>query len=469
MNATPATEGNAGGAAAGFLHAIWHALDGPPGLAGQAAFTGTGSLPSVFAVTELAAASIGAAGLALAELLALRGGQAPAVRVDRRLASFWFDSSLRPVGWKRPPTWDAVAGDYETADGWIRLHTNAPHHREAALRVLGCAADRDSVARAVAGWQAQELESAVVEQRGCAAQMRSLQEWAAHPQGMAIAAEPLAWHARTPGAEPPAWAVPAARPLQGIRVLDLTRIIAGPVATRLLAGYGAQVLRLDPPGWEEPAAEPELTVGKRCARLDLRQAEGRRIFRQLLRDADVLVHGYRSDALAALGFDAQQRRRINPALVDVSLDAYGWSGPWKTRRGFDSLVQMSCGIADAGMRQSGRPRPTPLPVQALDHATGYIMAAAAIRGLCERLRSGAGTETRTSLARTAALLVQEVAPAGAKPLAPETRGDCTAPSELTAWGRARRLKPALDLAGTPMYWDLPAGRLGTSPAAWTLS
>ncbi|OVZ54771.1 acyl-CoA transferase [Pigmentiphaga sp. NML080357] len=450
----------------GYLRAIWNALGGQSSLPDGVVFRGAGSLPSVFPVTDLAAAAIGAAGLAVAEVLALRHGQLPEVQVDKRLASFWFGSSLRPVGWKLPPAWDPIAGDYEAADGWIRLHTNAPHHRAAALRVLGCAGDRASVAEAVRRWQALDLENAVVEQKGCAAQMRSLADWAAHPQGAAVAAEPLVWRTTAPATDKPAWPVSRDRPLQGVRVLDMTRIIAGPVATRFLAGYGAEVLRLDPPGWDEPVAAPELTLGKRCARLDLRGTEGRRTFRQLLRDADVLVHGYRSDALSSLGFDAEQRRRINPGLVDVSLDAYGWTGPWKTRRGFDSLVQMSCGIADAGMRALGQPRPAPLPVQALDHATGYIMAAAAARGLAERLRSGAGGEARTSLARTAALLVQGKAPADTAALAAETRDDCTMPSEMTAWGRARRVKAPVEIAGAAMAWNLPAGPLGASPATW---
>ncbi len=452
-----------------YLRAIWNALGGPSALPETVAYTGAGSLPAIFAVTDLAAASVGAAALAVAELVALRHGDTPTLQVDRRLASFWFDASLRPVGWKLPPVWDAIAGDYEAADGWIRLHTNAPHHRAAALRVLGCEGDRPSVAEAVARWRALDLENAIVEHKGCAAQMRSLEEWAGHPQGAAVAIEPLVWRTPAPAADPPTWMLPRDRPLRGVRVLDMTRIIAGPVATRFLAGYGAEVLRLDPPGWDEPVAAPELTLGKRCARLDLRSTEGRRTFRQLLRDADVLVHGYRADALSALGFDAEQRRRINPALVDVSLDAYGWTGPWKTRRGFDSLVQMSCGIADAGMRQLGQPRPTPLPVQALDHATGYIMAAAAVRGLVERLRSGAGSETRASLARTAALLVQGGAPADSRPLPAETRDDCTMPSEMTAWGRARRVKAPVQIAGAAMAWDVPAGPLGASRPAWQAS
>ncbi|WP_199902497.1 CoA transferase [Azospirillum sp. B4] len=392
-----------------FLETLWRALDGAPDAPARVAFTGAGDLPSVFPVSDLAVAAVAVAGLALSELLGAEPGKAPAVTADRRLASFWFGWSLRPRGWDLPSPWDAVAGDYAAADGWIRLHTNAPHHRAAALSVLGVAAERAAVARAVAGWRAGELEAAVVAAGGCAAEMRGADAWAAHPQGRAVATTPLltldgVGEAAGQGAVPD-WPLDPARPLAGIRVLDLTRVLAGPVATRFLAGYGAQVLRIDPPDWDEPALVAEVTPGKRCARLNLRQATDRAVFERLLAQADVLVHGYRPDALARLGLDAARRRSLNPGLVDICLDAYGWDGPWAGRRGFDSLVQMSCGIAEAGMRLLGRDRPTPLPVQALDHATGYILAAMALRGLALRRRTGQGVQGRTALAATARLLM----------------------------------------------------------------
>jgi crotonobetainyl-CoA:carnitine CoA-transferase CaiB-like acyl-CoA transferase len=182
--------------------------------------------------------------------------------------------------------------------------------------------------------------------------------------------------------------------------------------------------------------------------------------------ADVLVHGYRSDALARLGWSAERRRALRPGLVDVALDAYGWSGPWHTRRGFDSLVQMSSGIADAGMRRTGSERPVPLPVQALDQATGYLVAAAVVRGLVRRLTTGTGCEARASLARTAALLTENPQESDRPPLAPETPDDLADTIEATAWGPARRLKPPLTVAGAPMHWDVPAGPLRAATAAW---
>ncbi|WP_339436036.1 CoA transferase [Pseudomonas sp. EL_65y_Pfl1_R32] len=429
-------------------------------------FTEAGALPSTFAVTELASACIGAAGQALAQLIQQQTGRLPGVSVDRRLASFWFSSSIRPVGWQVPPLWDPVAGDYASADGWIRLHTNAPHHRGAAERVLGKVTDRAEMAARVAPWSAAELEQAIVDEGGCAAQMRARQAWQVHPQGLAVNAEDLVQRQTfEPDADKP-WLGSVTRPLAGIKVLDLTRVLAGPVASRFLAGLGADVLRIDSPTWNEPGVVPEMTLGKRCARLDLKTPEGRRIFESLLKEADILFHGYRADALEQLGYTANELQTLTPGLIDVSLNAYGWSGPWRNRRGFDSLVQMSSGIADAGMAWKQSDKPVPLPLQALDHATGYLMAASAIQALSERLKTGRGGSARLSLARTAKLLVE----AGQVPEQPGLRteepGDQGLVMEQTTWGQAHRLLAPLTISGTPLQWDLPAGELGSHRPQW---
>ncbi|MCZ2495819.1 acyl-CoA transferase [Xylophilus sp. Kf1] len=465
--------------------ALWSDVDGDPAAAGAVSFTGTGALPSAFRVTDFAAACMAAAGLAIAELDALLvggsvGGIAP-LSVDRRLASFWFGLSIRPVGWQLPPAWDSIAGDYRTRDGWLRLHTNAPHHRVAAERVLGIAAggpatttasaadaasDRAVVAAAVAGWDREALETAVVGAGGCAAAMRSAEEWACHPQGLALAGEPLVQRTVSQPAAVRTWRPRPGRPLAGLRVLDLTRVLAGPVGSRLLAGYGADVLRIDPPGWDEPALVPEVTLGKRCARLDLKSAAGRATLESLLSSADVLLHGYRPDALEGLGLGLAWRRQVAPGLVEVCHDAYGWSGPWASRRGFDSLVQMSCGIAHAGMAAAGADRPTPLPVQALDHGTGYLVAAAAVRGLTERLKTGQGSRSRLSLARTAESLMGLDAPHDTPPLVLQARADVSPGVEATDWGPAQRLAWPIAIEGIGVRWDLPARALGWAPARW---
>ena len=450
------------------LTELWASLSGPPQVLEHVTLSGEGALPSVFRVTDLATAAVGVAGAAIAELIAQESGLAsPSVRVDRRLASMWFAASLRPKGWQVPPVWHAVSGDYQASDTWIRLHANYPHHRRIALEVLGASPERANVARAVSAWRAEDLEQAIVSAGGCAAMLRSRAEWTHHPQGFAVANEPAIHHAEASAGPPVEWPIQRDRPLQGIRVLDLTRVLAGPAATRFLAGFGADVLRIDPPDWDEPGIAPEMTLGKSCARLDLRSADGRKQLGELLASSDVFVHGYRADALEGMGFGPGQLERLRPGLVDVSLDAYGWTGPWRNRRGFDSLVQMSSGIAQAGMQATGRESPQSLPVQALDHATGYIMAAAAVRGLTLRLATGRGQQFRASLARTAEILVNAGDGDLSLSLPEETSADVAPEIEYTAWGPAQRLVPALQVAGAPMRWTRPAMGLGAAASRYS--
>lgn len=436
-------------------------------------FTGAPSLESFYPVSALASASIGVAGLAAADLINALGMPAGSLTVDRGLADAWFGFALRGIGWELPSPWDPIAGDYRALgadgpDGWIRLHTNAPHHRAAALRVLGVAADKAAVADAVASWVAGELESAVVGEGGVAAELRSPAVWAAHPQGAAVAAEPLVAtertdHAATQDAAPARWRPTAARPLAGLRVLDLTRVLAGPVATRLLAGLGAEVLRIDPPGWDEPAVVPEMTLGKRAARLDAHDPADRDRLIELLAGADVLVSGYRADALQRLGLGDEVRRGIRPGLIDVSLDAYGHTGPWANRRGFDSLVQMSSGIAAAGLEAGMAERPTPLPVQALDQATGYLTAAAVLAGLACRVRDGAGSRSRLSLARTA---VELEAARGLGMDAAASAPEYPRTPLATPWGAAELLPAPLSIGGASLSWTLPPRNLGADDPLW---
>ncbi|MDP9027589.1 MAG: CoA transferase [Actinomycetota bacterium] len=432
---------------------------------GPLEMSGEPTLESWYPVSELAASAVGVAGLAAAELSDALGFGGGPVRVDRALADAWFGAALRPIGWELPSPWDPIAGDYRAHDVWIRLHTNAPNHRMAALRVLGTEAERDAVARAVSGWDALELENAVVAEGGCAAELRTPEEWALHPQGAAVAAEPLVNIQRTNAdAAATLWAPTAASPLAGLRVLDLTRVLAGPVATRFLAGLGAEVLRIDPLDWDEPAIVPEMTLGKRTARLDARDPGGLARLEELLAEADVLVSGYRSDALERLGLGEEVRRGIRPGLVDVSLDAYGHTGPWADRRGFDSLVQMSSGIAGAGLFARSTERTTPLPVQALDHATGYLVAAAVLAALRDRVRDGRGTRSRLSLARTAVELQNArgfaTAARGAAPNLPDT-------AIGTHWGPASLLDSPVRWPSTGLRWDRPPRPLGSDPASWS--
>ncbi|TXK04107.1 acyl-CoA transferase [Microbacterium mitrae] len=445
-------------------------VTGDAGVPGDAvSFTGPRVvLASPFDVTGLATGAVASATLAVARLLAERRGEPLApVTVDSGMAcaAFRGEALFSPIGWQLAPLWDPIAGNYRAADGWIRLHTNYAHHRAAVRDVLR-AEDRDGVATAVAAWRTVDLETAIVAAGGAAAAMHARDEWLASPAGRATAGVPLLEFDQGSSGSAPAWAgTTPTLPLSGVRVLDLTRVIAGPTCTKVLAWYGADVLRIDPPGFEEVASLlPETTVGKRCAALDLNSIEGRAHFEALLAEADVIVLGLRGDALASLGYTDERLAVINPALIVARLNAYGWEGPWKNRRGFDSLVQMSCGIAADGAATFGRDEPTPLPVQALDYATGWFLAAAVARALTTQLTNGATTRISGSLVATANLLYSLPRPPRALTAAASDAVDLE--ETATAWGQAKRVPMPGRIAGVVPQWQHNAGPLARRDAVW---
>ena len=258
-------------------------------------------------------------------------------------------------------------------------------------------------------------------------------------------------------------------PLSGLRVLDLTRVIAGPVATRFLAGWGADVLRVEAPGFHEmELLHIEVGFGKRSCELDLRTDAGRAAFEALVTGADVVVHGYRPGALRGLGYPAEALAALRPGLVVAGLSAYGAAGPWAERRGFDSLVQMSSGIAAEGAAVAGSERPVPLPCQLLDHATGYLLALGALRGVQRRSRDGGSWVVGVSLARTAAWLER----LGRDPdgfARPEPTADEVEPwcqISPTPWGDVHHVGPPGRIGDARPGWHRPPSRPGTDPPCW---
>ncbi len=432
------------------------------GLDGDLAIVGARSLGGSYPVSQFAAAAVGATALALADLV----GSDSQAEVNTPLVDGWFSAAVRARTPVASP-WEALAGDYATGDGWIRLHTNVPAHRAAALEALGLAesAARAEVEAAVTDWRADDLESEVVFAGGAAAAMRTAGAWSRHPQGVAIAAESLVEVRSGSEGRPLSFGIEG-RPLAGVKVLDLTRVLAGPVATRVLAMLGADVLRIDPPDWNEPALEPDMTLGKRCARLDAHSVEGRSELLALLAEADVLVHGYRPGALDAIGLDEQTRQAVRPGLVEVQLNAYGYSGPWAARRGFDSLVQMSAGIADRGMRETGAEHPVPLPVQVLDHASGWIAAAAALRGIAESRRTGRGSASRLSLARTAFELENWRTAWGGGPFPVTPLAELPSRTLDTVWGTVDVLDSPLEVSELALETLQPPRMLGSDQPVW---
>ncbi len=427
-------------------------------------------LPAVYPVTAAAAAAVGASTSAAARLLATRNAleTAPSVAVDGRHAAVAFRSEryLEVDGRPASGLWEPLSGDYRTRDGrWFLLHANMPPHRAAALRVLDAQETREAVGMAIARWTGPALEDALAAGGGCGASLRTEAEWARHPQARAVESLALVELEQIGEAEPLGPDAPA-RPASGVRVLDLTRVIAGPVATRTLAAHGADVLRVGAAHlWDHPTLVIDTGVGKRSTFLDLRTQEDLDRLCALAETADVVVQGYRPGSLAARGLSAARMADRRPGLVVVSISAYGREGPWAGRRGFDSLVQVATGIAAVDDDLSGEVRP--LPAQALDHATGYLAAAGAMAALARRRREGGTWHVQVSLLRTARWL----AGAGridALSVPDPGRQDVADLTEEvgSAFGVVRYVKPPGWIDTAPPRWDLAPSPLGSGEARW---
>ncbi len=457
------------------LARLWRVLGQPDEVLSRVTLMGAEpALPSSFAVGTLAQSAIAAAALGAAHLDTLRTGRHQSVSVDMHHAALEFRSEryFRVDGQLPPEPWDKIAGLYRCGgDGrWVRLHTNFPHHRDGVLHLLGCAHDREAVVRALAGWPALAFEDAAAEAGLVVTAARTFDEWDRHPQGMAVAGLPPMTVERIGDAPPePLPQHGEGRPLSGVRVLDLTRVIAGPVCGRTLAAHGADVLLITAP--HLPSIPPlviDTGRGKRSAQLDLRDPADADRLRALLRETDLFVQGYRPGGLAGLQFGPQQAAALRPGIVYVSLSAYGHAGPWAGRRGFDSLVQTASGFNWAEAGAAGEARPRPLPAQALDHAAGYLMAAGAMAALARRITEGGSWHVRVSLAQTAHWLRSlgrldhglDAADPRYEDIGPWLE---TTPS---GFGSLTALRHAGQLSDTPPHWTMPAVPLGTHAAAW---
>jgi len=387
--------------------------------------------------------------------------------IDRRLATLWFGRSVLPVDWEVPLVWNELSGNYRTRDGWIRLHTNITRHREAATKAIKCSANRQVFETSIAARGKYELENAIIKSGGVASALRSREEWQASLMGMSIAEEPLIAVIHGDGeTRLSRWKGTRLRPLKGLRVLDMTRVLAGPVSTRTLAGLGAEMLRIGPPGWDEPNVVPDVTLGKKCARLNLHDTDNRNRFEALIKSADIFIHGYRADAIENLGYGEEWRQENAPHLITATLNAYGWMGPWRKRRGFDSLVQFASGLAMQGMQIRGADEPLLLPLPALDHGTGYLMAASILSSLTNAIDTGKARGTKLSLARLADTLFQyEKSDIDVKITQIEPH-DLMDEIEQNPWGSSRRCRPPMSLGETQFSWALPATNIGFHQAHW---
>jgi len=423
-------------------------------------------LPTPFRIGETSTAALAAVGLAVSDLWELRTGRQQEVAVDTRRAT----ASLRsgkymqmdgaPVSTER----NAVMGVYPAKNGrWSYLHCNFPNHRAAALSVLGVPEESEAVRKAVARWDAFELEEAILAAKGAGGMVRTMEEWAQHPQATAIASLPMMEIIKI-AASPPERLPDGDRPLSGIRVLDLTRVLAGPTCARTLAEHGADVMKIT--GAHLPNIgyqEYDTGHGKLSAHLDLREQQDLETLRGLVREADVFSQGYRPGTLGMRGLSPEALAQLRPGIVYVSLSAFSHVGPWASRRGFDTVVQTVSGITS---RQGQL-----FPGSAIDYLTGYLMAFGALVALARRAREGGSWLVRISLAQTGRWLVER----GQVPEAEleNVPGEFT-PEELASWsmvsetpvGRLHHLSPVVHLSETPPHWARPSVPLGYNDPVW---
>lgn len=489
------------GAESGGTAHVWRALGGEEMLLERVLHTYRhGTLPARLPVRELARSTVAACALAAAELSAVRASSShvPAVRVDDGAVAAAFTSERHLlIDGRAPVNFAPLSRFWRTADGWVRTHANYPHHRARLLAALSLperGEDAGTLSRKVgallAERAAEEVQESVQAASGLAVAVRSPEDWSRHPHGAAVAKRPLLSVDTLDSAPPLPWTPDAGNaaglPLAGVRVLDLTRVISGPVATRTLALLGADVLRVDSPALPEfPHAHADTGFGKRSAGVDLGSRSGQAAFEELLSSAHVVLTGYRPGSLDRFGLAPESLTDRRPGLVVGQLSAWGCHGPWHRRRGFDSIVQAATGIALT--EQSADGSPGALPAQALDHGTGYLLAAAVLRSLTDQQQSRPGSRVvRLSLAQTAHWL-QHVIPHNEQhsEQRPSTRengaqdsgtddvqqGDAYDPAHWltecdSALGRLRHARPPVGFDGGPVNWQRPPGLPATDAPVW---
>ena len=427
--------------------------------------------PTRYRAVTAGAAAMAATGLAAADLWELKTGRRQRVRLSGRAAAAALRSPryLKINGERPAEDPEKITGFYELKDGrWMYLHCNFFNLRDRNLAILGVPLNRDAVAKAVAKWDGLELENALFEGGGCGSFVRSEDEWRALPQMQAVARMPL-FEIIKIGDAPPRPLPAGSRPLSGVRVLDLTRVLAGPTCARTLAEHGADVLRISRRDLADlgPPSDLDTGIGKLNTHIDLRNGAEMETMRSLLRECDVFSQSYRPGALARHGLSPEALAELRPGIVYVTLSAWGHEGPWRGRRGYDTVVQSANGMA----YRPDKARPAFLPYSAQDYVTGYLLAFGALVALGRRAREGGSWLVRNSLAGSGHWIRQHglLDPPQYEHLPTELPAD-ELQSLLTQHdapdGRITHLAPVVQMSETPARWARPAVPRGFHPPAW---
>jgi len=437
--------------------------------------------PSSFKIGHIAQASIALSALSAALVHASRHSiQVPNVTVPLRHACLEFSTeTLFTIdGQALPSAKGMLGGFHATVDGHVFIHDSFPHHRSGTLKLLGldANADRERVGAKVKAWKKLDLEEAAHQNGLVIYALRSYDEWDALPHASQVSNFPIIIRKMGetgPEVLPDHVKPNADRCLRGLRVLELSRVIAAPVAGKTLAAHGADVLWVTSPNLPDlPSLDRNMSRGKRTTQLDLNKSEDAEIMKGLLADCDVFLQGYRPQSLALKGFGATDVANLRPGIVYANLSAFGPSGPWADRRGFDSLVQTCTGLDVSEAEHYGHDSPArTLPCQALDHAAGYFLATGISAALYKRATEGGSWEVHVSLAATMKYLRslgQRPGKSGFEIASPtQDVPDAYYEERDSAFGRMRGIRHAADVEGLSPDWDIVPKPLGSDKPLWT--
>ncbi len=444
---------------------------------GEVEITGADPVFSTrFKIGETCAAVLAGIGTAVSDIWELKTGRRQTAAIDIRRAAAALgstrymqkmgqDGEFHPVVNENHEKMIQITQPWPTKDGrWFLPHFGLPNLQARVLKVLGCEPNPDSVAKAVAQWDALDLEAAIDEARACGGMVRSNAEWLDHPHGKVLQAKPIVEIIKIGDSDPEP--MPEGdRPLSGIRALDLTRILAGPIAARTLAENGAEVLMVTAEGLPQIAEHVmDTSHGKRSCYLDLKNAEDAARLKDLVRDADVFSQGYRPGMLAGLGFAPEQLAELRPGIVCCSISCFGADGPFSHRGGWEQVAQTVTGIC-----QEGSPdRPKLLPAAACDYTTGYLGAYGILLALARRAREGGSYHVRVSLCQSGMFIYRQGKTGAVAPDLGLSDAELDALRIVSepAQGTLRHLGPVLRLSETPPHWVRPTPVLGGDAPAW---
>jgi hypothetical protein len=433
-----------------------------------------------FKIGETRAAVLGGVGVAVSDIWELKTGRRQKVSIDVRHAAAGLrssaymqrpgaDGAFKPVVNKDHDAMRAITQPWPTKDGcWVLTHFGLPNLQARMQRLLGCELNPESVAKAVATWEALDLEAAIDEERVCGGMVRSNDEWLAHPHGQVLAGKPIVEVVKIGDSDPEP--LPRGdRPLSGIRALDLTRILAGPMAARTLAEHGADVLMVAAERLPQiPEHVLDTSHGKRSCFLDLTQKDDATRMKALIKGADVFSQGYRPGMIGKLGFGPEEVAALRPGIIYASINCYGADGPFSHRGGWEQVAQTMTGLCHEG-RTAARPEgPALLPAAACDYTTGYLAAYGILLALAKRARDGGSFHVRVSLCQSGMFIYRQ-----GKVVFPGLGLDLSA-AELDAIriesrpksGPLRHLRPILDFTETQPHWALPTPQLGGDAPEW---